>query len=200
MDEFKKFVRNVLGWLQVPRNVLFCLVHRIRPDVTWRFHGLPHIRVSGRGSRIEIGRDFVANSHWVYNSFGIIQPVIIRTVGHGARIKIGDNVGISGCTITAVESITIGNDVLIGSGAVVVDNDAHPIHPDHRFDGGGAHAPIVIGNRVFIGARALVLKGVTIGEGAVIGAGAVVAKDVPAYAIVAGNPARIIGDSRKRKE
>ncbi len=53
--------------------------------------------------------------------------------------------------------------------------------------------PVVIGDHVWIGARALICPGVTIGEGAVVGAGAVVTRDVAPYAIVAGNPARVIG-------
>jgi acetyltransferase-like isoleucine patch superfamily enzyme len=55
----------------------------------------------------------------------------------------------------------------------------------------------VIGDDVFIGARSIVLKGVHIDNGAIVGAGAVVTKNVPAYAIVAGNPARVVGDVRK---
>lgn len=199
MDRLKKIVLKVLGWVQVPRNVVFCLWHGLRPDVTWRFSKLPHVRLGGRGSKIKIGRNFTAHSNWIYNSFGIIQRVIIRTVNDGARITIGDNVGISGCTITACESVTIGNDVLIGSGAVIVDYDAHPVNPDRRFEGGGARAPIVIEDRVFVGARAIILKGVTIGKGSVVGAGAVVAKDIPPYSIAVGNPARVVGDSRSSK-
>lgn len=56
----------------------------------------------------------------------------------------------------------------------------------------GQRAPIVIGNDVFIGARSIILKGVTIGDAAIIGAGSVVTKDVPAGAIAAGNPAKIV--------
>ncbi|WP_281040324.1 MULTISPECIES: CatB-related O-acetyltransferase [unclassified Mesorhizobium] len=59
-------------------------------------------------------------------------------------------------------------------------------------DGLGTRGPIVVGHDVWIGARAIIMSGVTIGNGAVIGAGSVVTKDVPPYAIVAGSPARII--------
>lgn len=55
-----------------------------------------------------------------------------------------------------------------------------------------ASAPVIIGDDVFIGARAIILKGVTIGDGAVIGAGSVVTKSIPPRVIAAGNPARII--------
>lgn len=200
MDKLKKIILRVLGIMQVPRNAAFCLLHGFKPDVTWRFYGLPYIRCGGRGSAISIGRYFVAVSSLSHNSFGIIQRVVIRTVRHGAKVIIGDHVGISGCTISAGSSITIGNWVSIGSGVVISDGDAHPIDPEERRAGlGGATKPIVIEDDVFIGARAIVLKGVTIGKGAVIGAGSVVTKDVPAFAIAVGNPAHVVGDSRKRK-
>lgn len=183
--------------LQVPRNVVWCLLHGFRPDFTWRFYGVPYVRKGGRGSSIKIGIDFRAVSKISRNSFGIIQRVVIRTVGHGAKIEIGNDVGISGCTISAAKSITIGSHVLIGSGALICDSDAHPIDPIERRKGsGGASRPIVIENDVFIGARAIILKGVRIGRGSVIGAGAVVAKDIPPYSIAVGNPAKVIGDCR----
>ena len=199
MKKLKKLVLWALGVIQVPRNVVFCLFHGLKPDATWRFYGLPYIHRGGRGSSISIGRSFTAVSSLSHNSFGIIQRVVIRTVNHGAKIVIGDNVGISGCTISSGESITIGNWVLIGSGAVISDGDAHPIDPEERCAGyGGKRKPIVIEDDVFIGARAIILKGVTIGRGSVVGAGAVVTKDIPAYSIVVGNPAKVVGDSRRK--
>ena len=124
----------------------------------------------------------------------MFQPAIIRTVRAGATISIGDDVGISGATVSASKSIAIGNGVLIGSGSLITDSDAHALNPEDRRKGkDGVAKPIIIGNDVFIGARAIILKGVTIGEGAVVGAGAVVAHDVPPRTIVAGNPARIVG-------
>jgi acetyltransferase-like isoleucine patch superfamily enzyme len=57
---------------------------------------------------------------------------------------------------------------------------------------GGRFAEVIIGNDVWIGANAVILKGVTIGDGAVVGAGAVVTSDVPPGAVVAGNPAKVI--------
>jgi len=114
---------------------------------------------------------------------------------------IGNNVGISGCTISASVSITIGNHVLVGSGAIITDGDAHPVDPDERRTGmTGVRAPVVVEDDVFIGARSIILKGVTIGRGSVIGAGAVVARDVPPYSVAVGNPARIVGNSRRRQD
>ncbi len=93
--------------------------------------------------------------------------------------------------------ISIGNEVLIGSGALIIDNDAHPINPTFRRDNSKTLvSPIIIEDNVFIGARSIILKGVKIGKCAVIGAGAIVTRAVPEYAIVAGNPAVVIGDVR----
>lgn len=193
----KKKILLLIEKLLIPRNLLWAVWHGIKFDMTWRFRGLPWLRVAGKDSSIIIGKNFTANSRIRFNSFGIIQRVVIRTVAPGAKIIIGDNVGISGCTISAGMSIIIGNWVLIGSGAVISDGDAHPIDPEERRAGyGGKRSPIVIEDDVFIGARAIILKGVTIGKGSVIGAGAVVAKDIPPYSIAVGNPARIIGDTR----
>lgn len=199
MRKIKEFILWFLGVVQVPRNFVFCWLHGIKPDISWRFYGLPWIRVGGRGSSIEIGRHFSAVSKMSHNSFGIIQRAYIRTVGHGARIEIGEHVGISGCTISAGKSIRIGNYVLIGSGAVITDGDAHPVDPDERRAGVLCERKeIVIEDDVFIGARAMVLKGVRIGRGSVIGAGAVVTKSIPAYSVAVGVPAKVVGDSRKR--
>ena len=200
MKSFAKKLVWLFGFAQIPRNVVFCALHGMVPDVSWRFYGLPWIRIGGRNSKIRIGARFSAVSTIGRNSFGIIQPVVIRTVGHGAEIVIGDDVGVSGCTISAGKSIVIGNRVLVGSGAVITDGDAHPIDPEERRSGVLCERrPVVIEDDVFIGARAIILKGVRIGRGAVVGAAAVVAKDVPPYSVVVGNPARIVGDSRKNK-
>ena len=198
MVRIKNIIKRLLEIMQWPRNLVFCLTHGLVFDRTWRFYGLPFIRKGGRGSKISIGRHFTAVSSNAHNSFGIIQKVVIRTVEHGASITIGNNVGISGCTISSGISVIIGDNVLIGSGALISDGDAHALDPEDRRAGlGGNRAPVVIEDDVFIGARAIILKGVNIGKGAVIGAGAVVAKNVPPYSVVVGNPAKIIGDSRK---
>ena len=95
--------------------------------------------------------------------------------------------------IACLKEIRIGNDCLFGDGVHFYDHDH-----DHRQTGklireqSLVASPITIGNNVWTGARAIVLKGVTIGDNAVIGAGAVVTKDIPANAIVGGVPAAII--------
>jgi len=145
-----------------------------------------------------IGERFSARSKSKGNSIGVFQPVILTAWGPESVIKIGDDVGMSGCSITAMQCVVIGCRVLVGAGVLIVDSDAHPLHPKDRLRGGsGAKSSVKIGDDVFIGARAIILKGVSIGEGAVIGAGSVVTSPVPAFKIAAGNPARIVSEVRE---
>ena len=125
---------------------------------------------------------------------GCFQPCVVRTTAVEANLVIGENVGVSGAAIVCAKSIIIGPRTLIGSGAVIIDNDFHDRLPSGGWgnDGQSTAKPIHIGGDVFIGARAIVLKGVSIGERAVIGAGAVVTRDVPAGTVAIGNPAKIV--------
>lgn len=193
-------MRGMLTWLYfrmlrvaaMPRNWLYCALSGVRYEVSWIFCGLPLIQ-KRRGSIIVIGHNFKACSDPKWNSIGVYQRVILKTGRPDARLVIGDNVGVSGCTIAASTSIRIGDYVQIGSGALITDSDAHPLAwKARRANHPGISQPIEIGDDVFIGARAIILKGVTIGRGAIVGAGAVVAHDVPPFAVVAGNPAKII--------
>ena len=177
MRKFKDFVLWTMGVVQIPRNYVFCLLHGLKPDVTWRFYGLPLIRVGGRGSSIKIGKKFTVVSKDSRNTFGIIQRANVRTVSHGAQIIIGYNVGISGCTISASKRIEIRDHVMIGSGAIIADSDAHNVDPVKRRNGElSESSPVLIEDNVFIGARAIILKGVTVGHDSTVGAGAVVTK------------------------
>lgn len=161
-----------------------------------RFTGVPEIRIVGR-SRILLGDGVRVFSRSA--GFGMAHPTALAAVGEESVIQIGDGTGVSGASIVARHRIEIGARTLIGNGAVVWDSDFHALTPGHRADpdlAAGGTAGITIGDDVFIGGRALVLKGVTIGAGAVVAAGAVVIRDVPAGAVVSGNPARAIGEVR----
>lgn len=105
-----------------------------------------------------------------------------------ARITIGKRCSIGDRTeIHAGNRVEIGNEVLIAWDCVIIDRDYHST-------GGKDEVikPVVIHDRVWIGCRSIILKGVTIGEGAIVGAGSVVTKDVNPFTLVAGNPARAI--------
>lgn len=160
-----------------------------------RFIGMPLVTVVP-GARVVLGDTISLFSRFDSNPRGVPHPTVLSAMKSGAMISIGSYTGITGASIVARQRIAIGQWVQIGPGACVWDNDAHPLDPmgrrerpikEHRC------APVVIEDDVFIGARAMILKGVTLGAGSVVGAGAVVTKDVNPLEIVAGNPARVIG-------
>ncbi len=109
------------------------------------------------------------------------------------ELKIGNNSGI-GVSSEINGPVVIGNDVMMGPEVVIYTSG-------HKFDrtdvpmteqGSTEPEPVTIGNDVWIGRRVIIMPGVSIGDGAVIGAGAVVTKDILAYAVAAGVPAKVI--------
>ena len=132
------------------------------------------------------------------------------------KILIGDRTFIGGGKFICIEEIIIGNDVLISWGCTFMDNNAHSLNWDERKDDlrdwkkgieenkigfykdwkNVQKGMITIKDKAWIGFNCIVLKGVTIGEGAVVAAGSVVTKDVPDYAVVAGNPAVFVKYSK----
>jgi len=110
----------------------------------------------------------------------------------GATVSIGDSTSInSGTAICAHRSVRIGRNCGIGNYCLVMDTDFHEIG-DHTQTRVPEAAPVTIGDNVWLAARSIVMKGVTIGDGAVVCAGSVVATNVPPYTMVGGVPARII--------
>ena len=142
------------------------------------------------GSKMVFSNGVRIHSALRSNPLGCFQPSVLRTMTPEATLELGKNVGISAAVIVAGNSITIGEGTNIGAGAMILDNDFHvPINEWGWATEYTLNArPIQIGRGVFIGARAIILKGVTIGDRAIIGAGAVVSKDVPAGATAVGNP------------
>jgi acetyltransferase-like isoleucine patch superfamily enzyme len=123
-----------------------------------------------------------------------------------SRMTIGDGVSIGGGTVLdCALSISIESNVIISYECLIADSDNHSIYPELRIgDVAGwkngrtqdwtraAMKPVRICEGAWIGARSIILKGVTIGAGAVVGAGSVVTSDVPPRTIAAGNPARVV--------
>jgi acetyltransferase-like isoleucine patch superfamily enzyme len=107
--------------------------------------------------------------------------------GEGAEVSVGSETYLNRrVEITCKRRVTIGKKCAISWDVLITDTDYH------RIDGGEDTAPVTIGDHVWIGARAAVLKGVTIGDGAVVAAGALVTRDVPAGALVGGVPATVL--------
>lgn len=105
-------------------------------------------------------------------------------------LEIGDNVFVNyGTSLVSSEHVKIGNDCLIGSHVMVMDCDFHRVE-DKAFDTAGR--PVVIEDRVWLGNRSMVLKGVRVGHDSVVAAGAIVTRDVPPRSLVAGVPAKVV--------
>lgn len=129
----------------------------------------------------------------------------LGTETSNAILNVGNNVYIGDSIIVSTLELTIEDDVLISSGCLIQDSDNHNVHYSLRkndcqdWKQNQYHnweitpkAPVKICRGAWIGAKAIILKGVVIGEGAVVGAGSVVTKNVSPYTIVAGNPAKFI--------
>jgi len=149
---------------------------------------------------IHIGNNSVVEANFVFEN-------------KNGFVKVGDRSFLGGgTTFICINNIEVGDDVMISWGCTIIDNNAHSLESSKRKDDVldwkkgldedkiGVYkkwnvvksAPILIKDKAWIGFNVIVLKGVTIGIGAVVGAGSIVTKDVPDYAIVAGNPAKIV--------
>ena len=168
-------------------------LHGIRWAPGLRVYGLPMIQ-RYRGSRIELGAGVVLRSWRSSNPLAPNHAVVLATRSASAVLTIGPGSGLTGVTVVAEERVEIGERVFVGANTTIVDTNFHPLDPDVRraTPSAGQHRPVRIEDDVFIGMNALILKGVTIGQGAVVGAGSVVVRDVPAYAVVSGNPAVVV--------
>jgi acetyltransferase-like isoleucine patch superfamily enzyme len=149
-----------------------------------------------RNNSIEIGDHVAITSRFRSNPVGLTNPCVLDT-WMGGKIKIGNHVGMSGVVLSSRSAITIGDHTLLGGNVRIFDHNYHSLDWEKRRDGqldrqDVRTAPVVIGNDVFIGTNAMILKGVTIGDRAIIAAGSVVSKDIPAGEIWGGNPAACV--------
>lgn len=119
----------------------------------------------------------------------------------GRHVSIGRRSGV-GLRARISTSCRIGNHVMMGPEVMIYSLNHRFRDPDILMmdQGDAADRPVVIEDNVWIGARAILLPGVRIGSGSVVGAGAVVSRDVPAGVIVAGNPAKVVGDRVRRSD
>jgi acetyltransferase-like isoleucine patch superfamily enzyme len=159
----------------------------------------------GEGSRLYRWRVSLrgARNRVLIGSRSVVQ-CRISFDGLEGRVKIGDRTYIGASHIVCHTEVSIGSDVIISWGVTIVDHDSHAVSWSlrsadvERWRRGSkswehvAVMPVNIADKAWIGFGASILKGVTIGEGAVVGACSVVTRDVPAYAVVGGNPARVI--------
>jgi acetyltransferase-like isoleucine patch superfamily enzyme len=164
---------------RLARGQAFRVRHRI--DGGTRLQLLGHVSVSRLAphTRLVFGRDV------------FLRPdVAFYLEGQGATLSIGDRTSMNRRVHIACKgAVSIGRDCAISWDVVIMDTDFHEISGQRM-----SVSEVRIDDHVLIGARAMVLKGVHVGQGAVIGANSVVNTDVPSGALVAGNPAKIIRD------
>ena len=167
---------------------LWCRVHGAEVDAHALIHGLPRLALKP-GARVILESGCTLNSASWSNPLNDGRLTVLFA-GPDAMIHFKKNSGASSSRLIAFKKIHIGEGSLIGSGCLICDSDMHEVPL------GGTQpvkaVPIHIGNQVFIGANCTILKGVTIGDGAVIGAASVVCHDIPAGALAAGNPAKVL--------
>ena len=173
---------------------LFMKLNKVKFGKNLNLYGIPVI-FKKKGSQLSIGENCTIKSSFLSNLVGLSQRTIIVSRTEEAKINIGNNVGISGATIYARKSISIGDNTLIGGNVKIFDNDFHPIEVEARnIDDKDAirTREVVIGKDCFIGCNTLILKGTKIGDGSVVGAGSVVCGQFPGGVVIAGNPAKVI--------
>lgn len=142
--------------------------------------GWPLPKVINRGGYIDVG------------NCGFFPGVRIEC-WQGATIRIGKGTYLNRNTeIVAAQSVIIGADCKIARDVLIMDTDQHPIGSGHVVS-----KPVLIEDRVWLGARTIVLKGVTIGHDSVVGAGAIITKSVPPFSVVVGPAATVIRDVRE---
>jgi acetyltransferase-like isoleucine patch superfamily enzyme len=155
-------------------------------------------RVEGSGL-LQLGVRW-SGSRYMPSEFKMAQGATLHVEGHfqvhtgcsisvnrGATLSLGSGYISNRVTIDCFDRIVVGDQVAISKGVTIRDSDNHSLKNDEL-----SAAPIVIGNRVWIGLNATILKGVTLGDGAIVAAGAVVTKTVQPRTLVGGVPARII--------
>lgn len=161
-------------------------------------------------SRISISggvRDFSGYRRLRIGSDSLLQCRLALETDYSS-ISIGDRTYIGGgSVISAAESVSIGNDVLVSFDVLIFDHDSHSTVWEGRAKDVVAWKSgtkdwtnvrtgrVEVGDKAWLGARSIILKGVIVGEGAIVGAGAVVTRDVDPWTMVAGAPARCIGTS-----
>ncbi|MEO0435867.1 MAG: acyltransferase [Pseudomonadota bacterium] len=147
------------------------------------------------GPNIHIGHSFTAIGEPMHR---VEIGVWGREPGEGC-VHIGDAVLMSpGARISASDEIRIGNGVMMANGSYITDSDWHTIYD--RTKRSDKVTPVKVGDNVWLGDHATILKGVSVGENSVIAARSVVTRDVPANVIVAGNPAQVVRELDPTRE
>lgn len=151
----------------------------------------PKFNNSGKLLRMEKGVRVMKNNGTISLGERVLLHRYVKLSAYGGKIEIGNNTYIGDRTeIHSGESVKIGNGVNIAWDCNILDRDYHAFDSEKE-----VVKPVIISDHVWIGARSIILKGVTIGEGAVVAAGSVVTRSVPPKCLVAGNPAKVVREN-----
>ena len=146
------------------------------------------VRVWGRPRIRNWGEMIIADRVRLVSTVATLELVADR----GGRLEIGEGTVLNyGCSVGATGLIRIGAECNIGTHVIMIDNNFHRLEPERRRER-PEPAPIILGDNVWVGTRAIILRGVTIGTDSVIGAGSVVTRDIPPRSLAVGVPARVI--------
>ena len=176
--KWRWYERNSLPWRRL---AIYRELAKRRAFARWPLHGEALELL--REGRLELGEQ-------VY-----FEPDVWITAGPGARIKIGGGTFLNrGVMVSAMDRIEIGEHCMFANGCMITD-------ANHRFDdftkpvpwqGFTSKGPTLIGSNVWAGANVVITSGVTIGDRCVIGANSVVTRDLPAYTVSTGAPAKVV--------
>ncbi len=175
---------------------LYCKTHveiaktaslEISPNALFEFN-CSWLKRTTKSSSLGLGNN---SSLIVKNNFKIYENAQVF-VNKNATLVLGSGYINSGVNIGCYERIEIGEDAAIAENVCIRDSDNHLILNQPNYS---MKAPVKIGNHVWIGMNAIILKGVTIGDGAIIAAGSVVTRDVPERCLVAGVPAKVVKEN-----
>lgn len=196
--------------------MILSLLKRILGQQTFKklhlYYSVDSTTVMRRGFLLRLDKPMPGKKYLYIGSESIVDGIFIFESNAG-KITIGKKTYIGNSTFISRSSIDIGNNVTIAWGSTIYDHDSHSLdYLERRKDIADELAdirkgvsfienknwdvvntkPIKICDDAWIGMNCIILKGVTIGEGAIVGAGSVVTKDVPAWSVVAGNPAKVV--------
>ena len=166
----------------------------IRGALLYRLAGFRRLPIIHSGVKVRTSNGVVRIGHLSEMHERVVLSAIGEPGGQQAKISIGDLTSIwYGTVISARHEVTIGRQCAISWNCTIIDNDMHEIiYSDDALPARPNSLAVTIGDHVWIGAQAIVLKGVTIGENSIIAAGSIVTKDVSPHTLVAGAPARPI--------
>lgn len=148
--------------------------------------------VISKGNKITLGENVYIRSDSRGYQAGMPFPATLLTDVKNATISIGSNTRIVGAYIHAQDSIVMGKNCLIASGVNILDSNGHQVYSTNRTVNRDTPEKIVLGDNVWVGINAIILKGTTIGSNSIVAAGSVVKGTFPDNTLIAGNPAKVV--------